>query len=141
MYECTQKYFWKQDTKSFFFQNSYMISIDKFKLLKASNCHFFIMMFSLGSQLGLSCFVSAVSHFCISWVSVGSMLDLCWVLVVCQFCLSCVSVGSQLFFSWVSVEFYMGFSWISVCSDVLVEYQLSLCKFSLSWVFPIPSWV
>ena len=95
---------------------------------------------SVGSQLfRLSCFGSAVSHFCISWVSVGSMLDLCWVLVVCQLCLSCVSVVSQLFFSWVSVEFYMGFSWISACPDVLVEYQLSLCKFSLSWVFPIPS--
>ena len=113
MYECTQKYFRKQDTKSFFFQNSYMISIDKFKLLKAGNYHFFIMMFSLGSQLGLSCFVSAVSHFCISWVSIGSMLDLCWVLVVCQFCLSCVSVGSQFFL----VGSQLSFTWVLVGSQ------------------------
>ena len=51
MYECTQKYFRKQD--NFFFQNSNTICIFEFKNSKARNCHFFIMMFSIWPQLGL----------------------------------------------------------------------------------------
>lgn len=51
--KCTKKYFRKQDKKRCFFQNSNMISIDKFKLSEADNSDIFIMMFSIGSQLGL----------------------------------------------------------------------------------------